>query len=267
MTRWVIDLDGVVWRGAVPVSGSVPALERLRAVGHEILFVTNHAESPAIKAGRLARLGVTDPRVVTSAEAAAHLCGAGTRALVLGEPSLTEVLLAAGIDAIDVADLDPEGSAPAVEAVIVGASSAWDRARTGLVADAVRDGARFIATNDDPTYPQSGPDGPRLLPGAGALVAAVAVTAGIGPVVAGKPNQPAADLVLERFGSVDYVVGDRDETDGMFARRLGARFALVLTGATTADAVPNAPAPDILAADLAAVVDEVLGDVTVPGAR
>ena len=258
VTRWVIDLDGVVWRGQSPIEGSIEAIERLRVAGHEVIFVTNHAESPAIKQRRLAEMGVVQPLVITSAEAAAHLCGHGRRAFVLGEPTLSEVLTSAGIDAIDVASVDPDGPVPQTDVVIVGACSDWNRSRTGLIADAVRAGAEFIATNSDPTYPQMGVDGPRLLPGAGALIAAVEVTSGVKPTFAGKPNQPAADLVLQRYGPVDFVVGDRDDTDGEFARRLGARFALVLSGGTPHDEVPTDPAPDLLARDLACVVDEVL---------
>lgn len=256
--RWVIDLDGVVWRGTTPIEGSVEAIEHLVAAGHEVLFCTNHAESPAIKERRLAQMGVTDPAVVTSAQAAAHLCGMDKRALVLGEPSLSEVVAQGGIEVTDAAELDPDGPVPEVDAVIVGASSNWDRSRTGLVADAVRSGAWFIATNDDPTYPFTGSLGPRLLPGAGALVAAVEITSGVRSTVAGKPNQPMADLVLERFGAVDYVVGDRFDTDGLFARRLGSCFALVLSGSTEPSEVTDGQVADFVHTDLRSVVAEVL---------
>lgn len=259
--RWVIDLDGVMWHGSTTIDGSVDAARRLIEVGHQLVFFTNHAEAPSVKAARLMDMGVPGPVVMTSAEAAAHLCDPGDRVLALGEPGLTQVLSGAGVDAIDVAQVNRDGPVPDVDVVVVGASSDWDRARTGLVADAIRSGARFIATNDDPTYPFSGPLGPRLLPGAGALVAAVATAAGVAPVVAGKPNQAAADLVTTRFGVVDYVIGDRDDTDGDFARRLGARYVMVLSGVTSADEVPVDPAPYLVVDDFAAAVDAILGDV------
>lgn len=257
----MVDLDGVMWHGDIDIAGSADAARRLTQAGHQLLFCTNHAESPSLKETRLAAMGVPDPTVMTSAEAAAHLCGREVRALVLGERGLTRVLDESGITAIDIADLDPDGPLPDVDVVVVGASSAWDRVRTGLAADAVRSGARFIATNDDPTYPFSGPLGPRLLPGAGALVAAVATAAGVQPVVAGKPNEPAADLVRHRLGAVDYVIGDSDATDGAFARRLGARFVLVLSGTTSAATVPTDPSPDVIADDFAAAVDRILAEI------
>ncbi|MFM7063378.1 MAG: HAD hydrolase-like protein, partial [Actinomycetes bacterium] len=142
--------------------------------------------------------------------------------------------------------------------VVVGACSTWDRSRVGMVADAVRAGARFVATNDDATFPTSGPAGPRLLPGNGALIAAVAVASGVAPEVAGKPHRAMADLIEARHGRVDVVVGDRPDTDGGLARSLGADFALVLSGVTTRDDLPVEPGPRWVAADLAALVDMVL---------
>jgi 4-nitrophenyl phosphatase len=114
----------------------------------------------------------------------------------------------------------------------------------------VRAGARLIGTNDDPTFPT--PQG--LLPGGGALLAAVAVASGATPIVAGKPHAPMADLVRSRLGPEGIVVGDRADTDGALAALLGYRFALVLSG-SSGDTGDHEPAPDLVAPDLAAVVD------------
>jgi 4-nitrophenyl phosphatase len=117
-------------------------------------------------------------------------------------------------------------------------------------------GARLIGTNDDPTYPT--PDGP--IPGGGSLLAAVAVAGGAEAVVAGKPHQPVAELIEERFGYVDTLVGDRPSTDGKLAQRLGARFILVFSGVTAEDDLPVDPEPDQTAPDLASVVDDNVDD-------
>jgi glycerol-1-phosphatase len=110
-----------------------------------------------------------------------------------------------------------------------------------------------VGTNEDATYPT--PEG--LLPGAGALLAAVAAASDATPEVAGKPHEAMLALVAERVGHVDTVVGDRPSTDGALARALGARFALVLTGVTAAAAASSAdPAPDVVAPDLAALVPQ-----------
>jgi ribonucleotide monophosphatase NagD (HAD superfamily) len=115
---------------------------------------------------------------------------------------------------------------------------------------AVRGGARLIGTNGDPTYPT--PDG--VLPGGGSLVAAVAYASGVDATVAGKPNRPMVDAVTRRFGPIGVMVGDQPRTDGVLARALRARFALVLTGVTKASDLPVDPAPDVVAADLAELV-------------
>jgi ribonucleotide monophosphatase NagD (HAD superfamily) len=135
--------------------------------------------------------------------------------------------------------------------VVVGWHKEFDYERLTAAATAVAHGARLIGTNDDASYPMPGDE---LLPGGGALLAAVAYAAGAEPEVAGKPNQPLADLVAERVGAVDVVVGDRPSTDGLLAKRLEARFALVLTGVTDEDQLPGEPVPDEVAADLAALV-------------
>ena len=88
----------------------------------------------------------------------------------------------------------------------------------------------------------------------GALLAAVSYASGVEPEVAGKPNRPMVQLVRERFGVIEVMVGDRAETDGTLAHRLGARFALVLSGVTEPGQLPVVPEPAAVAADLAALV-------------
>lgn len=259
MGTWAIDLDGVVWRGAALVPGSDRAVEQLLDAGHRVVFCTNHAQSPAKKRAELVALGVPDCPVVTSAEAAAACCEPGARVLVLGDPTLLDVLTDAGLDALDVFE-QPDGRAvEGVDVVVVGASSRWDRSRVGMVADAVRDGARFLATNDDATFPVSGPNGPRLLPGNGSLVAAIATASGRTPEVTGKPHVATASLLVERHGPIDVVAGDKPETDGGLAVALGADFGLVLSGVTAEDDLPVVPSPHVVAADLLDLVGRVLG--------
>ena len=94
----------------------------------------------------------------------------------------------------------------------------------------------------DPTHPT--PAG--LMPGSGALLAAVATASGVSPEVAGKPNEPMASMLKERFGFDDgdssvVLVGDQPSTDGRLAERLGIPFALVDSGVTA----PGTPVTDV----------------------
>lgn len=248
----------MVWRGTELIPGSAAAISRLVEHGDEVIFCTNHAQSPELKRRELARLGVAPCPVVTSAEAAVGQCAPGDRVLVLGDPTLVDVVRDAGFDTVDVDALAVDGPTPEVDVVIVGGRSNWDRSRVGLAADAIRAGARFLATNDDATFPVRGASGPRLLPGNGALVAAVSVTAGAVAEVTGKPHAAMAELLVSRYGPIDVMAGDKSETDGALAVRLDARFALVLSGVTSASDLPVRPEPSVVGADLADVVDQLL---------
>jgi 4-nitrophenyl phosphatase len=242
---WVLDLDGVVWLGDRPIPGAAEAVSALRAAGHRVLFVTNNSSVVvADQEAKLAAHGIAaSGDLVTSAQAAGTMIEAGEVVLVCGGPGLVEAVEARGGRPVH------EGPA---DAVIVGFTRDFDYGLLQAAAGAVRGGARLLASNDDATYPT--PDGP--IPGGGAILAAVETGAGVAAVVAGKPYQPMADLVLARIGADDTshtMVGDRPDTDGRFARVLGARWALVLSG-VTATVEGATPAPDVVASDLSALV-------------
>lgn len=243
---WVLDLDGVVWLADQPIDGAAAAVARLRATGRRVLFATNNSSVPlAEQEAKLARHGiVARGDVVTSAMAAAELVEPGERVLVCGGPGIDEAVTRRGAVAVR------DGEA---EAVVVGFHRDFDYERLRIAVRAVQHGARLIATNDDATYPT--PTGP--IPGGGAIVAAVAYASAVTPVVAGKPHGPMADLVRAIGGERGTMVGDRPETDGAFATRLGYRFALVLTGVTAAADLPVDPPPDVVAPSLAALVQGI----------
>lgn len=246
---WILDLDGVVWRGDVPIAGSAEAVAELRRRGEDVRFLTNNSSLTVdAYAAKLRAAGVpaTGDDLVTSAQAAATLVAPGETVLVCGGPGVVEALEARGARVVR------EGPA---DTVMVGWHRDFDFGRMAAANAAIRAGARFVATNTDATFPA--PDG--LLPGNGAIVASIRVASGTEPVVAGKPHEPMATLVRERVGAValetSVLVGDRPDTDGLMARRLGVPFALVLTGVVTdADAATADPTPDIVAADLASLV-------------
>ncbi len=249
-----LDLDGVLWRGAQPVPGSAEAVKALRDAGWRVAFLTNNANpTVARNVERLGAMGVEarPDEIVTSSQAAAALLAQGlehgSRVLVCGGPGLEEAVRDRGFV--------PVTGHPA-DAVVVGWDRGFDFERLHRASMAVREGARFVATNVDPTFPGEG----MLLPGNGALVAAVATAAGAEPEVAGKPEAPYVDLVRERCGERGLMVGDRPSTDGALADALGWPFALVLSGvagSTGGEAVPDPP-PPYVQADLAALARVLL---------
>jgi HAD superfamily hydrolase (TIGR01450 family) len=243
---WVLDLDGVVWLRGEPVPGAADAVARLRDGGERVLFITNNSHPTVAELRQQlkeAGIAADDDDLITSAQAAAGLLEAGSTALVLGGGGVVEALERQGVEIVT----DPD----AADAVVVGIARQLDYEGLAAASTAVRRGARLVATNDDATFPT--PDGPQ--PGAGAILAAVVTASATEPEIAGKPHAPIAALITARVGSVSTVVGDRPDTDGLLARRLGARFALVLTGVTERSDLPVEPEPDDVADDLAALVE------------
>lgn len=251
---WALDLDGVVWLEEQPIDGSSDAIARLRAAGEHVGFVTNFSFGRRDDiAAKLERHGI-DPKdgVITSAMAAALLVPSGSRVLVCAGPGVTDELQRRDIDTIDASDPNAQGAK--VDVVVVGYHPTFDYQRMTVAANAVRAGARLLGTNDDATYPTAA--GP--LPGGGALLASIAVASGVSPEIAGKPHQPIADMVHAVLGPDGVMVGDRPDTDGRFARTLGWKFGLVLTGVTTTNDLPVDPTPDLIAPTLLDLVSSAL---------
>lgn len=236
------DLDGVVWLAHQAIAGAADGVAHLRAHGHRVLFVTNNsAATLGSQEASLAAIGVPAVGdVVTSAQAAAQLVVPGERVLVCGDEGLVEAMLNRGAVLCD--DDHPD-------VVVVGFHRSFGYEGLRRASAAVRRGARLIGSNDDATYPT--PDGP--IPGGGAILAAVEKASGVHPVVAGKPYAPMADLVRSVIGdgavASAIMVGDRPETDGLFAQRLGCRYAQVWSGVTATGATVTPP-PDFIADDL-----------------
>jgi len=252
--RFVLcDLDGVVWLARQAIPGAPEAIARLRAAGRRVVFVTNNSFS--LLGDQEAALAAIDipavDDVATSAQAAAFLVEPGETVLVCGGPGVYEAVSAREATAI------ADGAA---DAVIVGYHRNFDYERLRIASDAVRKGARLLATNDDATYPT--PEG--LIPGGGAILAAVATASGATPTIAGKPYPPMAALVRERCGPefsnrTAVMVGDRWSTDGRFAEALGCPFALVRTGVTPPGTTLEGTAALDLP-DLVAVADVITGE-------
>jgi 4-nitrophenyl phosphatase len=260
------DLDGVIWLAHEPIAGSVDAVAALRRSGRRVLFVTNNSAATLDAHERaLAAVGITaHGDVVSSAMAVAPLVEAERRVLVAAGPGVAEALEAAGVEVVINTG---EPLTEPVDAVVVGMHRDFDYDRLAVASAEARRCGRLIGTNTDSTYPT--PLG--LLPGGGSILAAVATASGVEPTIAGKPHQPMATLVASMLSTPTdpflpgrtLMVGDRPETDGLFAERLGCPFALVRSGVSAADVVLDAAPPIALdVADLAAVLQHLLGSDT-----
>lgn len=251
----LVDLDGVVYRGATPVPGMPQLLGRRAAAGDDIVYVTNNSRWHRDEyLARLTGMGVpvTEERIVTAARATALLLADGGMrpvTMVFGGPGLARELRDEGMRTVAPT---PAGLAARPQAVAVGVDFGLTYRRLTAAAEAVRRGARFVATNRDPVYPAA--DG--LWAGAGAIVSAVATAAGREPdIVVGKPEPTLFITAAESMGVAPQravVIGDQLLTDIRAANRIGARSVLMLTGVTTRaqlDAAPPDARPTHVAAD------------------
>ena len=238
---WIVDLDGVVWLTGEPIGDIAGAVADLRSRGIRLAFATNNS-APTTREllARLDRIGVsaTAADLATSAGAVASMLQPGQKALVLAEDGVLEALGERGVQVVGAGtgSRGPGGDAThdaVVDAAVVGWTHHFDFDSLAATAAAARDSGRLIGTNEDPTHPT--PDG--LMPGSGALLAAVATASGVDPQIAGKPHQPMASMMKGKFGFDDgdpsvLMVGDQPRTDGALAERLGLPFALVDSGVT-----------------------------------
>ena len=249
------DLDGVVWLAHQPIPGSVGAIASLREAGIRVVFVTNNSFSTYDEqVAALGSIGVpAEGDIVTSAMSAATAIKSGWRVLLCGSRGLIDEIGRVTDDVV-VAYNEPMAAGD-FDAVVVGFHREFNYQVLTDALTAVRGGAVLIGSNDDPTYPT--PNGP--IPGGGSILAAIEKASGVTPTVTGKPYEPMALLVRDMCGDVlpeeMVMIGDRSDTDGGFARTMGARFAMVLSGVMpTADGSEA----DIVAPDLAGVVEILL---------
>jgi HAD superfamily hydrolase (TIGR01450 family) len=246
---WIVDLDGVLWLAGHPIGDVAGAVGVLRDRGVRVVFATNNSSPTTGQlVVRLAKIGIEVlPRdLVTSARVAASMLEPGERVHLLAEAGVLEALEDRGVVVVDSGPRD---------AAVVGWSRDFDFAALAAISTVARDTGRLIATNGDPTHPT--PEG--LMPGSGALLAAVATASGIVPEVAGKPHPPMVDYVARTILSGPkpvkaVMVGDQPGTDGVLAARLGIPFVLVDSGVTPAgQSVDNCPVA-LRASDFVSVV-------------
>jgi 4-nitrophenyl phosphatase len=262
----IFDLDGVVYRGDEPVPGAAELVTWLHETGIPVRFATNN--SMVAREGyveRLAGMGIstTVGEIVTSSSATVehlHRHAPDIRSvLAIGAEGLREELVAAGFITTMAGDVTASAIGgpldASYDAVVVGLDPSFDYARLAAAMSAVADGARLIATNADARYPT--PIG--FLPGAGSIVAALAVATGANPEVIGKPEPAMFRAIVEASGIPaleTVVIGDNPASDVVGARRAGCAAILVLTGvadAASAELLADDAAPHAVAADPAAV--------------
>jgi len=244
----LMDMDGVITRGQQALPGAPAFFDFLRARAIPFVLVTNNSSRTVQQIQEtLAHMGiaVAVDEILTSAQATAlylrERAPAGARVLPVGEEGLRAALREAGFTLVEQRPADY---------VVAGIDwhLTYDTLKRACLA--IRDGAIFIGTNPDRTFPSE--EG--IVPGAGSILAALATCTGVEPVVIGKPALPIIELALQRLGvPAEHVafVGDRLETDILAGQRAGLLTILVLTGVTRReDLAASDIAPDLVVENL-----------------
>jgi NagD protein len=250
---WLMDMDGVLVREEQPIPGAAEFLTRLRERGLPFLVLTNNSiYSRRDLSARLAANGLVVPEdaIWTSALATADFLDSqrprGT-AFAIGEAGLLTALHTIGYT---LTERDPDY-------VVLGETRTYSFERISQAIRLIARGARFIATNPDPTGPT--PDGP--LPATGSVAALISRATGVEPYFVGKPNplmMCSALNAIDAHSETTAMVGDRMETDVVSGLEAGMHTVLVLTGSTAraeAEAFPYRPSR--IVDSIADLVDEL----------
>jgi NagD protein len=233
---WLTDMDGVLVHEEKAIPGAADFIARLTSTGRRFLVLTNNSIfTPRDLRARLLSAGIDVPEqsIWTSALATAqflHDQRPEGSAYVIGEAGLTTALHSVGFV---MTRRDPDY-------VVLGETRTYSFEAITTAIQLIERGARFIATNPDPT----GPSLEGSLPATGAVAALITKATGIAPYFVGKPNplmMRSALNQIEAHSETTVMVGDRMDTDVVSGLEAGLRTILVLTGSTSAQDIDRFP--------------------------
>lgn len=236
VNSWLTDMDGVLVHDDVALPGAAEFLQELKRTERSFLVLTNNSiYTPRDLSARLARGGIelAEENIWTSALSTAAFMedqAPGATVYAIGEVGLTTALHESGMI---LSDKD-------AEYVVLGETLSWSLPAITRAINLIIGGARFIATNPDPTGPT--PEG--IVPATGAVAAMITKATGVKPYYCGKPNPYMMRAALNRIGAHSehtVMVGDRMDTDVISGLEAGMRTILVLTGITKREEIGRFP--------------------------
>lgn len=257
-SAYLLDLDGVVYRGELLLPGARELIEWIDATGRKVAFVSNNSFATVEEvAAKLARLGAPRPegRVVTAGWATINAIAQrfpGGRVFPLAGASMVTMLRTAGLRAVWTEAED----GPPPDAVLIGLDRSLTYPRLTRALTAALAGATLFAVNRDPRLPvEHG-----FEPGTGSVVAAVEAAAGRRAEMIGKP---APGILLQALRMLDtppqraLMVGDGLDLDIVAGHAARMATALTLSGLTSAEEAEDASGqrrPEYIFDDLASLL-------------
>ena len=234
--NYLIDMDGVLIEGNHLIPGADLFIEHLKSSGSKFVILTNNPlYTPGDLSHRLKSIGLEIPEaeIFTSALATAFFLQKqkpNGNAFVIGESGLTEAIHKVGYI---ITDFKPDY-------VVLGETFAYNLDQIKKAIRLIVNGARFIATNPDPSGPGEG----GIVPACGAMAALIEKATGVSPFFIGKPNSLMMRSALNYLGvhSEDtLMIGDRMDTDIVAGITTGMDTILVLSGVTRREDISRFP--------------------------
>jgi NagD protein len=232
---YLIDMDGVLYRGHDVIPGSDTFIHELRTRAIPFRLLTNNSQRTRRDvATKMCRLGIEieEENVFTSAMATARFPAAqkpsGT-AFVIGEGGLHTALHSNGYSVVD-RDADY---------VVVGEGRTFNLEMVETAVRLIHRGAKLIGTNLDPNCPT---EGNTIRPGCGAMVAMLETATGVKAFSPGKPSPIMMRAARKEIGMTTdetIMIGDTMETDILGGAQLGYHTILVLSGGTKREDLPR----------------------------
>jgi NagD protein len=248
---YLIDMDGVIYRGHELIPGADRFVQSLRAREIPFCFLTNNSQRTRRDVvTKLSRMGVDveEDHIFTCAMATARFLALqkpGGTAFVIGEGGLLTALHQNGFAIVD----------HAPDYVVVGEGRTFNLELVEAAVRMIQDGAKLIATNLDPNCPT--PDGVR--PGCGAMAAMLETATGVRAFSVGKPSPLMMRAARKELGlSTDEttIIGDTMETDILGGVQLGFHTILTLSGGTQfEDLSQYAYQPELIVESVATLAD------------
>lgn len=244
VAAWLTDMDGVLVHEEDPLPGGAEFIETLKAVHLPFMVLTNNSiYTPRDLRARLLTSGIDVPEdaIWTSGQATAKFIAEqnpGSSCFVIGEAGLTTALHEAGLT---LAERNPDY-------VVLGETRTYSFEAITRAIRLIESGARFIATNPDP----SGPSAWGTLPATGAVASLIQAATGRRPYFVGKPNpfmMRSALRAIDAHAHTTVMVGDRMDTDVVSGLEAGLRTVLVLSGSTKREQVDTFPYRPTLVCD------------------
>lgn len=230
-TTYLIDLDGVVYRGNELLPGAKEFVSWLEMNKKKYLFLTNNSFATGTQVlAKLERLGIAtdNAHLLTAGEAAVqNIARRLPKAViyVVGEQPLIDLVESYGLKAASV-------DAREADVVLVGLDRNFDYAIMTNAMNAIRAGALFVTINRDPVLPIAG----GFIPGCGALAAAIEISSGVTPEVVGKPEPMLLQEAMHKLGSQPgetVMIGDGLQVDILAGQNAGTHTILLLSGSTS----------------------------------